>query len=328
MIESEPVAISLVARWNFLNKRTLEKQYKNDLSSFLEWEQKEHAEDWLLFPKNIGSHLGIDETSLSNGELYTIVTNKKAKGKKGAIVAIAKGTKASVVSSVLMQIPVKQRMKVKEVTLDMAKTMDWIVRECFPNCKKVIDRFHVQKLVSEALQEMRIRERWQALDEENLLIKESKEQKRTYKPYLYSNGDTKKQLLARSRHLLFKTQNKWTESQKERAKILFENFSKLHEGYKLSMMFRSFYEHSKKKQEAKKRLNTWYKKVQEKNFKAFTTAMQSIKNHEGTILNYFPDRSTNASAESFNAKIKGFRALLHGITDKKFFLFRVSSIYA
>ncbi len=32
--------------------------------------------------------------------------------------------------------------------------------------------------------------------------------------------------------------------------------------------------------------------------------------------------------ESFNAKIRGFRALVRGITDKKFFLFRISKIYA
>ena len=35
----------------------------------------------------------MDETSLSQGELYTIVTNKSAKGKKGALVAMIKGIK-------------------------------------------------------------------------------------------------------------------------------------------------------------------------------------------------------------------------------------------
>ncbi|MDN3672773.1 hypothetical protein QWY99_06875 [Flavobacterium branchiarum] len=42
-------------------------------------------------------YLSLDETSLSNGELYTVLTNKAAKGKKGAIVAIVKGTKAEVI---------------------------------------------------------------------------------------------------------------------------------------------------------------------------------------------------------------------------------------
>jgi hypothetical protein len=44
-----------------------------------------------LFGKNLEMYLSLDETSLSNGELYTILTNKSAKGKKGAIVVIIKG---------------------------------------------------------------------------------------------------------------------------------------------------------------------------------------------------------------------------------------------
>ncbi len=276
----------------------------------------------------MGKHLSIDETSLSKGELYTIITNKKFKGKRKSIVAIIKGTKASVVSSILMKIPVSKRMKVKEITLDMANSMDWIVTESFPNARKITDRFHVQQLVSEALQEMRIKERWKAIDEENELIKQAKKGKLTYKPYTYSNGDTKKQLLARSRYLLFKPTSKWIESQKERAEILFREFPKLKEGYILSMNFRSFYEYSKTREHAKDKLNSWYDKVKEKNFPSFITASNSVKAHEGTILNYFYDRSTNASAESFNAKLKGFRSLIRGVRNISFFMFRVSKLYA
>jgi transposase len=81
-----------------------------------------------LFSNNIGSHLSLDETAFSNGDLYTILTNKKAKGKKGAIVAMVKGTKADLVIQVLHKIPLKQRKKVKEVTLDMAGNMGLIVK--------------------------------------------------------------------------------------------------------------------------------------------------------------------------------------------------------
>jgi transposase len=45
----------------------------------------------MLFEKNMGTHLSIDETALSNDELYAIVTNKSAKGQKGAIVAMIRG---------------------------------------------------------------------------------------------------------------------------------------------------------------------------------------------------------------------------------------------
>lgn len=317
-----------MAKWNKLNGRTLEKQYKEHLSDFRQWIHLDHCEEWLLFPENIGLSLSIDEVNLSNGELYTIVTNKGAKGKKGVLVAVVKGTKASVVSEILMKIPMSVRVKVLEVTLDMSNAMDWIVRECFPNSKKVNDRFHVQQLVSDALQEMRVKERWKAIDEENELIQKCREEKKGYVPFIYSNGDTKKQLLARGRYLLYKPQSKWSDSQKERAAILFREFPELEEGYNLSMMFRSFYEHSKTQKEGKVSLDNWYKKVEEKCFKSFITAMQSVKNHEGWILNYFPDRSTNASAESFNAKLKGFRSIVQGVTDKKFFLFRITKLYA
>ncbi|CAN5174088.1 hypothetical protein BH23BAC1_BH23BAC1_40860 [soil metagenome] len=56
------------------------------------WDQLSHAEDYVVFPDNIGTYLSIDETALSQGELYTVITNKAAGGKKGCLVAIIKGT--------------------------------------------------------------------------------------------------------------------------------------------------------------------------------------------------------------------------------------------
>ena len=74
--------------------RNLQTQYKDFLSDFKVWDQLSHAKKWLLFPQNIGKRLSIDETSLSNSELYTILTNKSGKGRKGTIVAMIAGTKA------------------------------------------------------------------------------------------------------------------------------------------------------------------------------------------------------------------------------------------
>ncbi|MCL7765534.1 DDE transposase, partial [Polaribacter sp. Z014] len=100
-----------------INSKTLQHQYKNHLSDFNDWTQKDHAENWLLYPKNLGKYLSLDETSLSNGELYTILTNKNANGKKGSIVAIVKGTKAQDVIDVIHKISRERRNMVKEVTV-------------------------------------------------------------------------------------------------------------------------------------------------------------------------------------------------------------------
>ncbi|MEP1490201.1 MAG: transposase [Algibacter sp.] len=130
-------------------------------------ESKKHAKDWLLFAKNLGSYISLDEIAFSNGDSYTIIINKDAKGKKGTIVAMVKGTKAEIVIKILHKIPLKQRKKVKEVTLDMAGNMGLIVKKSFQNATLVIDRFHVQKLALDALQEIRIKHRWEAIDSEN-----------------------------------------------------------------------------------------------------------------------------------------------------------------
>lgn len=135
-----------MGKYFHLDGKQLQQQYKDDISDYKDWDQRDHADSWLLYPENTGAHLSIDETALSNGELYTIVTNKGAKGKKGALVAMVKGTHGDTVIDVLKKIPKRLRDKVEEVTLDMAANMNRIVTRCFVKVDKVIDRFHVQKL--------------------------------------------------------------------------------------------------------------------------------------------------------------------------------------
>lgn len=131
------------------------------MSDFKEWKKQQVAKNELIFPQNIGPYLSIDETALSKGELYTIITNKKAKGKKGSIVGIFPGTKVEPIIELILKIPRRERLKVKEITLDMANSMKTIAAQCFPAAIQVTDRFHVQKLAIEALQEIRLKHRWE-----------------------------------------------------------------------------------------------------------------------------------------------------------------------
>lgn len=281
-----------------------------------------------MFVENSGSHLSLDETAFSNGDLYTIITNKDAKGKKGAIIAMIKGTKAEVVIKILHKIPLKYRKKVKEVTLDMAGNMGLIVRKSFPNAALVIDRFHVQKLALDALQEIRIKHRWKAIDAENDSIENARSKNLKYSPELLSNGDTLKQLLARSRYLLYKNSSKWTQNQQQRANLLFEKYPDIEKAYKLCQNLSWIYNNTKDKTSALIRLAKWDEKVRQADFKSFRTIARTMTIHYQNILNYFDNRSTNASAESFNAKIKAFRAQFRGVRNVEFFLFRLTNIFA
>ncbi|MFV0290976.1 MAG: transposase, partial [Mangrovibacterium sp.] len=255
-------------------------------------------------------------------------TNKDAKGKKGALVAMIKGTSADDVIKVLMNIPRSKRRRVKEITLDMAGAMNKIASRSFPCAQLVTDRFHVQKLALDALQNIRIELRWEALDKENNDIANARQSGKPYKPMILANGDTIKQLLARSRYLLFKSREKWTDSQKQRADLLFDLYPTLKEAYGLVNDLRVIYNSTIDKGVAMTKLARWYNKVTDSGFSKFNTVTATIYLHYRTILNYFENRSTNASAESFNAKIKDFRRKLRGVADVKYFLFRLSKIYA
>ena len=327
-LDSSPISCKTLGHFFGVDGKRLQEQYASHLSGFTNWDQAEHAENWLLFPENIGEYLSIDETSLSHGELYTVLTNKAAKGKKGALVAIVKGTESESIIKVLHRIKERVRKKVKEVTLDLAPTMARIIKRSFPKAKLVSDRFHVQQLANEAVQEIRIKHRWDAIEQENMEMDLAREAKEKWLPQVLENGDTIKQLLARSRYLLFKKEVNWTPSQRLRAELLFRLYPDLHMAYKISQELSSILSHSKSRMIAFKKLALWYNKIEEAGFKSFNTIARTIQNNYETILNYFDNRSTNASAESFNAKIKAFRSQFRGVRNIKFFLFRLSKIYA
>lgn len=212
--------------------------------------------------------------------------------------------------------------------MDMANSMKNIATKCFPEAVQVTDRFHVQKLANEALQDIRVQERWKALDEENQAIKQARDNNTKYEGFEYDNGDTKKQLLIRSRYLLTMSPDKWTLKQQNRATLLFTEYPIIKKGYDIVQGLRVIYNTTTVKEVAYTKLAHWYNLVENEDLKSFNTVVNTIQLNYQTILNYFDNRSTNASAESFNAKIKSFRSLFRGVRDIKFFLYRLTNIFA
>jgi len=73
-------------------------------------------------------------------------------------VAVLKGTKAINVFHITS---IERGNTVKEVIVDTVGGMNLIAKKCFPKTEIVTVRFHVQKLASKAVQEERIRLRWE-----------------------------------------------------------------------------------------------------------------------------------------------------------------------
>ena len=80
-MDNHPISCYHLGHYFQINGKQLQEQYKEHISDYGGWEQKDHADQWMLFSSNLSPQLSIDETALSNGELYTIITNKGIKRK-------------------------------------------------------------------------------------------------------------------------------------------------------------------------------------------------------------------------------------------------------
>ncbi|MFC3158807.1 transposase [Chryseobacterium arachidis] len=147
---------------------------------------------------------------------------------------------------------------------------------------------------------------------------------------IFSNGDTRKTAFGKKQiSVVQKVKRNGLWDKVTEQKFLFYQYPDLEKKHTVSLMsFVKIYNQNITKSVAMLKLAHWFKNVEESGFKSFTTLKRTITRHYSDILNYFEKRSTNASAESFNAKIKNFRLQLRGVRDKSFFLFRLSKLFA
>ena len=334
------MSISTLAAHTRLKGQTLRKQYKEKISGYRNWDQLDHAGEYILYAENLGPDMSLDETCLSNGDVYTVLTNKAAHGGKGALAAMIRGVATDAVSAVLKKIPLRKRLEVKTVTTDLSSAMMLTVRTVFPAASLVNDRFHVQQLLTEAVDQLRIRHRWEVLEAENKAIKEHRARRKAaatreerdrigqWEPERMDNGETLPQVMARSRYIILQHKSKWNEQQAERAKILFNKFPDLEKAYGLFLSLVDIFNLKTTPSVARLKLARWYNEVENFGNNEFNKVLETFENHNTSIINYFERRLTNASAESFNAKIKAFRSQFRGVGDIKFFMFRLANLYS
>ena len=363
MIEKRPISFSVIGLVLGNDGKKIYRWYKEALSGFTTPEEqvKLHENDFvqekvdsrtgeiptlavpILKSENFGDHMTIDDKNIG-GEGYTIIANKNT----GKIAVLAQTTKSEILADILQKIPVSIRYAVKIISKDLAEGYDWIARSMFLNAIRVDDKFHVLKLGFEALQNVRVRYRQIVLTEERKKREEKKALERELKaackergkvwkkrkeaitkPKTYNNGDTTKELLARSRYLLFSLREKWTPSQQERAEILFREFPEIKKAYDLMIQFRSFYQTKiGDTAAAKERLKDWYGEVGTSNIDEMETFASTVAHHESTIMNYFETGQTNAFAESLNSQIQRFVQSNQGANDRDFFHFRLKGYFS
>ena len=292
----------------------------------------------ILKPENIGEHMAVDEKYI-NGEFYTLLTN----GKTGKIALMASTTKTALLGQAMRKFEDK-RFNVKILTRDLASNYDWFARENFMNAAQVADKFHVLKHAFEALQDIRIyyrqkllTQRREAYEAYKIKKKSSPELQFEYTETKLSNKETHRQLLARSQYLLYKKKNDWSDSQAQRAILLFKHYPDIEIAYDLICKFRSWYsadqiiDHDKEKsfkiaalKVINQNLDQWMNLVTKADITEILNFKSLVERNRGCIVNYFITAATNAIAEANNNIIQTFIRANRGYRNLDFFYFRLT----
>ncbi len=325
---------------DFKSPRVQEGLHKNDipLPPKLQTTEEQKVDVPILKSENLGEQMAVDEKYIK-GKFYTLLTNANT----GKIALMASTTRAELLNQAASLLGDK-RFKVKILTRDLASYYDWFARVNFMNAAHVADKFHVLKHAFDALQDLRVYHRQKLLSKKRDAFEKFKEQKKLnpelrfrYTENKVSNGETHRQLLARSRYLLFKYPKQWSQSQSQRARILFKYYPDIKECYKLIIDFRNWYsadnaidKEADKEAKLEKlktvnlQLDKWMRRVDLADIAELSNFKSLVERHRGEITYYFITGASNAIAEANNSIINTFIRNNRGARNTDFFYFRLS----
>lgn len=339
-MDAHPIAFSTLALVLCIHVSKLYRWYKEELSDFSDQKASGdlHAHDLsrpsgtvqvpIMKPDHIGEHMAIDEKHI-DGEFYTVLTNKATR----KVAMLAQTVRHSDIAEILSSCR-DRRYKVKGLTRDLSNSYDWVGRTCFPNAMQVADKFHIIKEALDQLQNHRIGFRQALLTQRRQGQQAHKEAGEKgafrYKEGTLENGDTHLQLLARGRYLLYQFPTQWSDTQKQRAGVLFKHYPSIKQAYELICRFRRWYRKcfiKDPKELIRQRLNRWYERIEKADIVELSNFKAMIERHQGVIINYFVEGHTNAIAEATNKKINTFIRNNQGVRDKDFFFFRIKNYF-
>lgn len=292
-------------------------------------------------PEHLDCHMAIDEKHI-NGVFYTVFTNAKT----GKVALLCSTIRANELKICFDKFEPSLLKSIVYVTLDLSPTFESVVTENFPNAIQIADKFHVIKKGIEYLQDIRIRLKQIALQDQRqeqknhennykdsknkTLIGPKMKISKSYKPQKLSNGETRPELLSRSRHLLVIDPLKWNGYQAARAQLLFELYPELKSATQTITDFRNWYK-SKPSYfepfENERTLGNWVENLEDNTTNEMKNFRNLVENHFERIINYHRfGNKTNAIAESVNAKIMDAIRQNKGSRDLDFFHFRIAII--
>ncbi len=264
----EAIAMSLIENEMPMNKvAALLGEYPNRLwRIFNYWLQLAYNKD---DPSRVTT-LGFDETSRRKGHAYiTVGVDLEAP----RVLHVVKGKDASTIKEIKDYLESKgvKPEQIKQTSIDLSPAFISGIIQHFPAARITFDRFHVVKLLNEAMDSVRKQER-----------KEHEQLKGHKYTFLRNKLSDKKQCQLNELITLYPT---------------------LGEAYRLKILFNDLWD-MPDKASATAFIAQWLHEVEQSKIAPFMKFAKTVKAHLSGIINFVETRLTNAILESINSKIQ------------------------
>lgn len=220
--------------------------------------------------------IGADEFSYRKRHRYlTVVVDHERR----RVIWVSRGRGADALQGLFKRLGQSGRELIETVTIDMAGGYIKAVEENLPNAEIVFDRFHVQQLASNAVDEVR--------REEVRNLEDSEEA----------------QFVKGSRYALLKSPWNLTRQQKQQLSEIQRNNARLYRARLLNDVLADALEYRQPKR-ARQALDEWLAWASRSKLKPFIKLGRTIRKHKDRILAYIKERYTNAIVEGMNNRIR------------------------
>jgi transposase len=242
-------------------------------------------------------YLSIDEIAIKKGHHYmTIISDIST----GQIIFAVEGRKEEVLSAFLKKLKHRAR-KLKAIAMDMSAGYAAAVKKHLPHVSIVFDRFHVTKILTQALDEVR-KEEWKKCLEQGHNIAKGK------------------------RFLLLRNFNNLDATGKEGLKKLLQINETLSIAHTMKEQFRLFWDQPTRK-EGRDFLVNWIVGASSSGIKPLQKVVDTFLNHFMILLNYFDHKIDNGKAEGINNKIKVMKRQAYGFRDVEYFTLKLYNLH-
>ena len=229
-------------------------------------------------------HLGLDEKSFRRGQDYISVLTEV--GAEPRVLEVCEGRRGAEAAHLIRTLPQEVRAKVEAVAMDMSAGYAAAVSEVLPEAAIVHDRFHVSKLLGEAVDQVRRAEHKQ----------------------LCAGGDER---LKGSRYLWLWHPAELRGEKLEAFEALAWQNLRTARAYYHRLQFLEFWQ-CKDILEAQRHFTQWYQEARRSQLGPIKKVATTLKEHLSGLLQYFKHRITNAVTEAFNSTIHSLKASARG----------------